>query len=646
MPASFGAIEKGLPSRSPLNVSAPKPAVSPPYRPRRIPARLNKPKHLNPNQTLFTVKRLKRDAQHSESYVTQLFESYQEHKHSQDELARFRDIRKHLKADALLDHLSNSHGLVRDNYRQFRAKDGSARIQAGKRGYNVSDFCTQHMGMSWEETKPLLKHVYGQQRQREMQKQRARQERQAVNAIVFVSNQVTQGWKRASPLDDTIRLLRHLQRKEHHEGSAMLSALERYRTPETTENAIHSAKEEFSLTESAKRIRQARETAARITLTMNDLVASKNEEKQFVEFLDKNTGDKVFRDNGEKIVMRSRQPDLNHTAVALTLAAEKYGVVKITGNKAFKQQVLDVAVSKDLNIVFADKAMEAEFIRRKEELKQAATAESAKVQASASPSAGDESNAMVKSSAQATTDAPTTAPLKGDATHVEPVTLVNHGPAPYQHKEGNAASYFVALSNGETKWGVKLKDAIEESGAKIGDEVSVSKAGAKDVEVQVQKEDEQGNKLPPETIETKRNEWVIEVLRSTVEEKVQAEPTQEHIDKLVELKGRDVAQAVAETTASDVLKPTTFAVDYGWDKLSGKTSVTINGESPNKFEKATVERIIRNDAFLKHYSVDDVQFGLLDRKKAKDVQPVPKTYDVNAKVMEEVSTEASGMKLK
>ncbi|EMC9392298.1 helix-turn-helix domain-containing protein [Vibrio parahaemolyticus] len=699
LPKSFDTTPQGLPRASDLKSSR-QPQKSPPStkvslsRASRLPSRLKLHRHAaTPHHTLSAVRRLRADAQHSESYVTQLIEDHKEHKHSHDELARFRQIRQHLKAEALLDHLSDSHGLVKDHYRHFKAKDGSARISTGKRAYNVSDFCTQHMGMSWEETKPILKQLYGQQRQQ----QRVRHEQHAINSIVFVSNQVTQGWRSRSPLDESIRLLKHLQRKERFGGLPMpLSSLERFRTPETQENAIHSGKEEFSLTETAKRIMKARETAAQLSLTMNDLVASKNEKKQYVDFSDKNTGTKLFRDTGEKLVMHSRKPDLNHTAVALTLAAEKFGTVKITGTKEFKQQVMDVAVSKDLNIVFADKAMEAEFVRRKEELKQASTVEHSTEQTKSTTTAVDENNAMEKahvnlaSSSGNETSIPDRPSTKEEVKE-EPVTLVAHGQAPYQHKEGNSQSYFVELSNGETKWGVKLKGAIEESGAQIGDEVSISKVGAKDVEVQVQKEDEQGNKLPPETIATQRNEWLVEVQRSSVESSVQAdtqatlsiseeikalrnahqwsqkalaeqlgvssstvgkwergqaEPTQENIDKLEQLKGREVAQAVTETNASDVLKPATFNVDYGWDKLSGKTSVTINGESPNKFEKTTVENIIRNDPFLKHYSVDEVQFGLLDRSKAKTTQPVPKTYDVNANVVEDVSTKQQGMKLK
>ncbi|RCR52824.1 relaxase, partial [Vibrio harveyi] len=102
-----------------------------------------------------------------------------------------------------------------DQYSHFKAKDGSVRIKAETRAYNVSDFCTKYMGLSWDETKEILKTTYGKQRQQLAQQQRVRQEQQAVNSIVFASNRVTQGWGKKNPLDESIRLLKHLQRKEH-----------------------------------------------------------------------------------------------------------------------------------------------------------------------------------------------------------------------------------------------------------------------------------------------------------------------------------------------------------------------------------------------------------------------------------------------
>ncbi|WP_104046738.1 LPD7 domain-containing protein [Vibrio jasicida] len=472
------------------------------YEPRRRVVRLSVYRKPSPNATLATIKRIKTKAQHSESYVTQLFDTFQENKQEQSELGRFRTIRQNLKAESLLSHLSDSHGLVKDQYSHFKAKDGSVRIKAETRAYNVSDFCTKYMGLSWDETKEILKTTYGKQRQQLAQQQRVRQEQQAVNSIVFVSNRVTHGWGKKNPLDESIRLLKHLQRKEHiGELPMALHELERHRAPETKDNAIVSANESFSAVESAKRIMKARETAAQITLTMNDLVASKNDTKRYVEFSDKNTGDKVFRDDGEKIVMHSKQADINHTAAALTLAAEKFGVVKINGTKEFKDQVIDVAVSKDLNIVFADKKMEADFVRRKEELK---------------------------------------------------------------------------------------RDVIVET---------------------------------------------MDSARSKSE--VATEP-KEHMPH----------EAANAQLKEEVLKPAKFEVEYQWDKLSGKLQVTINGKSPNRFEQSTVEQIVKKDTFLKHYTVKEVQFGLIDQKKADGVQPVPKTYDAQAKTIEKANDQQRSRRMK
>ncbi|MCR9772127.1 LPD7 domain-containing protein [Vibrio harveyi] len=472
------------------------------YEPRRRVVRLSVYRKLSPNATLATIRRLKAKAQHSESYVTQLFDTFQENKQEQSELGRFRTIRQNLKAESLLSHLSDSHGLVKDQYSHFKVKDGSVRIKAETRAYNVSDFCTKYMGLSWDETKEILKTTYGKQRQQLAQQQRVRQEQQAVNSIVFVSNRATQGWGKKNPLDESIRLLKHLQRKEHiGELPMALHELERHRAPETKDNAIVSANENFSAVESAKRIMKARETAAQITLTMNDLVASKNDTKRYVDFSDKNTGDKVFRDDGEKIVMHSKQADINHTAAALTLAAEKFGVVKINGTKEFKDQVIDVAVSKDLNIVFADKKMEADFVRRKEELKRDVIVETM-------------DNARSKN--EVTTE-------------------------PKEHMPHKAAN-------------TQLKE--------------------------------------------------------------------------------------------EVLKPAKFEVEYQWDKLSGKLQVTINGKSPNRFEQSTVEQIVKKDTFLKHYTVKEVQFGLIDQKKAARVQPVPKTYDAQAKIIDRANEQQRSRRMK
>ena len=94
------------------------------------------------------------------------------------------------------------------------------------------------------------------------------------------------------------------------------------------------------------------------------------------------------------------------------------------------------------------------------------------------------------------------------------------------------------------------------------------------------------------------------------------------------------------------LQPAKFEVEYQWDKLSGKLQVTINGESPNRFQKSTVEQIMKKDAFLKNYTVKEVQFGLIDQKKAAGVQPVPKTYDAQANVIDKISEQKQNHRMK
>lgn len=64
-------------------------------------------------------------------------------------------------------------------------------------------------------------------------------------------------------------------------------------------------------------------------------------------------------------------------------------------------------------------------------------------------------------------------------------TLVEHGHAPYQHKDGKRASYFVTLrddsGNEKTTWGVRLADAVAASGVSVGDRVSLSHMDAEPV---------------------------------------------------------------------------------------------------------------------------------------------------------------------
>ncbi|WP_232918436.1 LPD7 domain-containing protein [Pseudomonas syringae] len=83
-----------------------------------------------------------------------------------------------------------------------------------------------------------------------------------------------------------------------------------------------------------------------------------------------------------------------------------------------------------------------------------------------------------------------TAPVRG---RVIEGTLIEHGEAPYQHKDDNQMSYFVTLKpeggKPRTVWGVGLEDAMKDSNLKQGDQVRLEDLGTQPVVVQVIEED-------------------------------------------------------------------------------------------------------------------------------------------------------------
>lgn len=73
----------------------------------------------------------------------------------------FAEIKAKLDASRLLTHLAKSHGLREAKYAVVKGKDGSDRIQCGTVAYNVSDFLTKHMNMSfWDKAAPILRETY------------------------------------------------------------------------------------------------------------------------------------------------------------------------------------------------------------------------------------------------------------------------------------------------------------------------------------------------------------------------------------------------------------------------------------------------------------------------------------------------------
>lgn len=91
--------------------------------------------------------------------------------------------------------------------------------------------------------------------------------------------------------------------------------------------------------------------------------------------------------------------------------------------------------------------------------------------------------------------------------------LLEHGSARYQHKPKASYSYFVRYRDAggaeHTVWGVDLKRAVGESGAKAGDTVSLKNLGETPVTVDEPVRDAKGKVIATQPKDTIRNTWEV-----------------------------------------------------------------------------------------------------------------------------------------
>jgi hypothetical protein len=78
-------------------------------------------------------------------------------------LTEFNEIKLRLEAGRLLALLSKSHGVDPEKYLVVRGKDGGERIRAGGNNWNVSDFLTKQMHLSWKDASQILRNCYAAQ---------------------------------------------------------------------------------------------------------------------------------------------------------------------------------------------------------------------------------------------------------------------------------------------------------------------------------------------------------------------------------------------------------------------------------------------------------------------------------------------------
>ena len=92
--------------------------------------------------------------------------------------------------------------------------------------------------------------------------------------------------------------------------------------------------------------------------------------------------------------------------------------------------------------------------------------------------------------------------------------VLEHGDAPYLFKKDERMNYFVKIEHSDQStqdvWGVDLRRAMQEGGAKLGDAVFLAYQGSRPVTVQVNDRDASGKVVGTHDETTNRNTWLAE----------------------------------------------------------------------------------------------------------------------------------------
>ncbi|MCD9492611.1 hypothetical protein GLP30_17190 [Photobacterium phosphoreum] len=264
-----------------------------------------------------------------------------------DELELFREIRKELTPKELLNNLKEFN-VNQSDYKSFKVKDGSYRINVGNQNLNVSDFLTKHMNLSWSETKEILLSSYQKQLENNLNNNE-------VNCIIYKpSNSMITEYT----VYDSITTFNYLKKIELQKENDM-SALDRLRALRKDEqNEIVPKYKTFSFEEFFK---QQSQLNSQSSFKMNDLIATKDLKNKVVDYKHAETGKTVFTDKGDRIHFSDKQPSESAVLAGLKMAAEKFGTVELKGTKEFKLSLLEQAAKNDIKIIFNPKSLQQQY---------------------------------------------------------------------------------------------------------------------------------------------------------------------------------------------------------------------------------------------------------------------------------------------
>lgn len=202
-------------------------------------------------------------------------------------------------------------------------------------------------------------------------------------------------------------------------------------------------------------------------------------------------GTRAFVDRSDRLTTRGENPEVIASLAAIAKARD-WREITLSGTRRFKQEMWVAARLAGLEVRGYTPApnAEARLVREIARRTQQAPDRSAPTAAFEKPSGAEEPRHW-----------------RG--------RLVDHGPAPYQHKPKAGASYFVRIDTPRgTKdiWGIDLARAMRDalSRPERGDVVELRRVGQDPVSVRSVQRDDDGTFSMEATLDTHRNRWVVE----------------------------------------------------------------------------------------------------------------------------------------
>lgn len=532
------------------------------------------------------------------SVINQVKHDSKQNKTELSENDLFAEVKDNLEPRYLFAELEK-YKINEENYQISKLKDGSYKIAVGKRNLNVSDFLTKHVNLSWEDSKIILLRSYEKQQENILTNEDA-------NCIIIgLDNKPTFKYT----VYDSIKVYKHLLNIENNKDYSM-SALEKLKKLKAQEeNQILPKHKTLSFNELFKQQKLQEELSK--SIKFKDLVATKDLKKGAVKYNNVNDGKLVFVDKGDRIHFADKRPANDAVLNGLKMAAEKFGTVKLSGTPEFKLAVLEQAAKGNVKVLFSPDSLQKEYEAIKTQLANVNAITKAEPQAQNNQDVEAEvkDKSIVQDNESVESEQTTVkgnvqqdSPLPQDNEDIqqdkptpleeakEPIVLTGFGSAPYLNDEKNKDSYYATLSNGKTLWGVGLSDAIQQSNAKIGDEVQIQKVGKESVTVEVEIKDKDGNVTGTESKEVERAMWNVQV------------------------KEREAAKEVE----SQIKQSSEYKLTYAWNKAESVLEPKLNGQSikDSEVSREFIEKLQEKDAFLQNFTADEIEAGKLSYEKA------------------------------